>query len=324
MTGEMSRGEDPRQVAETYLQERQQWLADAVELFGVERDTDPREVFDAPPEVRANAPDLELAEDQEKALREIAGRFGIGGEADVKSRATHQIIEGGKPWKVMAEAAIADSADVLFFAGSPDRRLGDDERTFMQKQSHPMSEVVATEYQMVEQIARQMDGFTPLQYQELLPYGYDITNDFALITEFEDQPTTTAQFVKIGTVNDKPVILLRVDREDYIDGEGSPKFRNRPASVDLLRIVSDVLEHTGEEGASVGINTSNTYASRQSDTVLVGLRSNRTFDVGMYGRETLAQVKGDSVAAPTELKQIPGELHTIANKLDALRAELAA
>jgi hypothetical protein len=44
----------------------------------------------------------------------------------------------------------------------------------------------------------------------------------------------------------------------------------------------------------------------------------------MYGRQTLADVKGIAVTEPTEIRQIPSELHTAYSKLLLLEQELAA
>ncbi|HEY5442551.1 MAG TPA: hypothetical protein VIJ68_03365, partial [Candidatus Saccharimonadales bacterium] len=85
-----------KQNIEAYLDERREWMGDAVEIYAGDRDRnhDPLDVFPEPLAVRGEAPDPGLTPGQENVLREVAGRFGIGGEADVVSSADYQINEG--------------------------------------------------------------------------------------------------------------------------------------------------------------------------------------------------------------------------------------
>ncbi len=299
---------------EAYLDERAQWMADAVELVAGDRTANPFEVFPEPGEVRAEGQGLNLTQEQEAQLREVAGRFGIGGESDVVNAARAQILEGGKPWKLEAEARIAGQAQTVLFAGSPYRKLGQDETEYL---GQKFGEVAGeTEYDMVRQIATAQEGFQPLEEPEVLSFGYDIHNNHALVTE------PTGQLIKIGTIDNRDVMVLRVDRENYTDDEGKQKYRNQPDGAALLRFVSDVLSASGDEDSSVGINSSTTYASRAVDTVRAGLRSGRMFEIGMYGRQTLADVRDLPVAEPTAINQIPGELHEMWVKLQQLRTEI--
>lgn len=309
---------DQHESVEAYILERREWLGDAVEVMGESRDRDPREVFPAPPEVRAEASEVSLPPQQEVGLREVASRFGLGGEIDIPAAADVEIVEGGKPWKVEAEAAIAGTGSIRIYAGSPNRRIGADESAYMQQKLEPADVAAVTEYDVVRQLAELDPDFVPLEQDVVLPYGYKVEEGFGVV----DEPT--GQLTQIGTVHGQPVYHLRVDREDYTNEQGKAKYRNQPDGAALMGIVSGILTAQGRDTESVGLLTSSTYASRAIDVVRAGLRDGRVFRVGMYGRRTLADVKGEPVAAPTDLKQIPGELHVIAEKLAALEEEYQA
>lgn len=312
----MNMPETIKQNMDVYIAERQHWLADAVEVVTGNRELDPLMVFPPPAEVRAESLSLELTDDQELALREIAGRFGVGGEVDVPSTAEHVVIEGGKPWKVEAELALAKGAATIIVAGSPYRVIGEDETTYMHaKLKDKLSE--QDEYGMVGQIVAMQPGFEPLAQPEVIPFGYDITKDHTLMTEF------TGQIVLIGHIRNRPVIHMRIDRENYFDEvEQKHKYRNQPDGAAVMGIVSDVLLACGDYSSSVGVITSSTYASRVIDAKRVGLKKGRNFEVGMYGRQTLANVKGEAVAEPVAIEQIPAELHTIHQKISQLESEV--
>lgn len=316
---------NPQEQLLTYIEQSRSWLGDAAELVGAERETELTDIFPAAPETRDEGKAVAFVDGQEKelpkeqyeaSLREIAGRFGIGGERDVETDAQIVLLEGGKPWKVEAEAKIADEAKVLIFAGSPYRRLGQDETEFLAAKLPEGVQPAETEYDMVRQIAELQEGFEALENDVTLAFGYDINNGF------EVSQAETGQLIHFGTLQGRDVVLLRVDRENYQDEEGNSKYRNQPDSAALMGIVSDVLALAGDTESSVGMNTSNTYASRAIDAMRAGLRKNRSFKVGMYGRQTLADT-GAPVPAQTAYHQIPGELHTIATKLQQLESELS-
>lgn len=314
-----------------YIQTRMVWLKDAVELVTGDRETPIENVFEFPmqnpQERRADATPLELTADKEQELREIAGRFGIGGEADVTSIAEHQVLEGGKPWKVEAEAKISNGAQTIIFAGSTFRRIGVDESDYM-RVKYGVELAGDTEYDMVRKIAEKQHGFVLADEEEVLPFGYEISEAHTFI----NKPTETEQLKKIGEVVEldenqevrvrKPVLLLKVDGETYQDEEGKEKQRFRPDSAELMVFISQVLSAGGDEISRVALNTSTTYAARVIDTMRAGLQANRTFDVGMYGRWTLAEIRGEAAASPTEIQNIPGELRLAHYKLQQLQAEL--
>ncbi len=315
---------NPQEQLLAYIEQSRTWLGDAAELVGAERNAELTDIFPAAAETRdegkavafVNGQEKELPQEEyEESLREIAGRFGIGGERDVTTDSQYILLEGGKPWKVEAEARIADDAKVLIFAGSPHRKLGQDETEFLATKLSEDVQPAETEYDMVRQIAELQEGFEPLENNVTLEFGYDIHNGFSV------SQNETGQFVHVGTLQGRDVVLLRVDRENYQDEEGNTKYRNQPDSAALMSVVSDVLTLAGDTASSVGMNTSNTYASRAIDAMRAGIRKNRSFKVGMYGRQTLADT-GAPVPAQTAYHQIPGELNTIATKLQQLESEL--
>lgn len=298
---------------EAYVAERQTWLADAVEVVTGSRDGDPMVVFPEPPAVRREAPMPDWTAEQEAAVREVAGRFGVGGEVDVPSGAPVEVLEGGLAWKIMAEAAIANGSRV--YAGTPHRPTNEAEAAFMAQKLPEGEAVPETEYALADRIARLDPGFTPLDPPEVQPFGYDIQDGFRTVHE------PTGQLTKIGANNGQAVYTLRVDQENFVNEAGENKFRNRPENKDLLGFVADVMEAQGGAAPMVGLVTTNTYPSRAIETVHAGLVSGRQFTVGMYGRQTLAAIKGVEVAPP-ETNQLPGELHVLADKLLQLQVEL--
>ncbi|MEO5627509.1 MAG: hypothetical protein ABIQ89_01315 [Candidatus Saccharimonadales bacterium] len=299
---------------EAYLAERTQWMGEAVEIVTGSTDGNPLEVFPEPTTPRNDSEGLPLSDTQAVQLREIAERFGIGAERDVLGTAKIRVKEGGKAWKVEAEAKIGPAGETIIFAGSENRKLGQDEVDYMYEK-HDVEMSGKTEYDLVRLLAEQQPDFVA-QEDEVLPFGYDISNHFELIQD------TTGQLVKIGELRGQPVMVLRVDREDFVNEAGENKYRNQPDSAALMSFIGDVLTACGDEESSVGLDTSTTYASRAVDTIRAGLRSDRFFDVGMYGRQTLADVRGLPIAEPTAINQIPGELHEFYSKMLNLQAEL--
>jgi len=293
-----------------YVEERQGWLREAASIYhGPELEGDMIGQFPKPTEIRADAEGWDLTQEQEEKLREISARFGIGSEQDILSSSEIVLLEGGKPWKVASELAISSGASTLIFAGSPNRKLVADEHEYMAAKKGGSVEN-ETEYDMVRRIAQNAEGFVPLEEDIILPFGYDINEDHK-ITE-----TPTGQFVEIGSINGAPVVILRVDRENMPDG----KYQNQPNPLQLLNVVAGVRAAAGDQTSSIGILTSNTYASSRSVGVVeAGLRSERDFTIGMYGRSTLAEVQGKPASEPTPINQIPGELYVIAEALQKLQ-----
>lgn len=304
-----------------YLHERESWIADAVRIVAGDPSIDPLIAF---PEksmheenvARADAKGADLTLDQETQLREVAGRFGIGGNQDVPSGAEHQLEEGGKPWKVEAQLknSISDNTKSIIMCGWPGRLLGDDEKQYLELR---YGRVSSDEYQMVRQVVEAHPGFVADDSDEVLPFGYDIHNDNALVGE------ATGQLTQIGRIDNIPVLMLRIDNdwEMVFDEKTQTEKRaprNRPDSAAVMQFVSFVLKACGDETSSIGFNTSNTYASRAIDTVRAGYELGRTFKVGMYGRETLKSTLAPNIPDATPLNQIPGELRIMHEKLQLL------
>jgi hypothetical protein len=271
-------------------------------------------VFAAPTEVRDDTEPLQLSQDQETSLREIAGRFGIGGEADVFSGASVDVIEGGKPWKIEAEARLANGTKI--FAGSAERAIGADEAEYLQPKLQPGQTMPQTEHDAARLIAESEPGFVALEDQRIVLFGYAVSEQ-----GIENFAEASGQIVQIGETFGQPVYVARVDREYYTTEDGRSKYR-QPGGVDLLQIAAQAMEVDGREVSSVGLLTSNTYASRALDVTLAGMKDGRDYRVGMYGRQTLAEVKGEEVASPVPVNQIPGELYVIAGKLEKLEQTL--
>ncbi|HET9173972.1 MAG TPA: hypothetical protein VFN56_01680 [Candidatus Saccharimonadales bacterium] len=296
-----------------YIAERKAWVGDAVELVTGSRDENPLQVFPQSTEVRRDAPGMDLTADQETQLREIAGRFGIGGEQDVVSTAEHHVLEGGLVWKIEAEAANVGDAKTVIFAGWSGRQVNQNEIEYV-RNKYGTDITGISEYDVARFVATQQPGFTAHDQDIPLPFGYDVNDAYALMH------TETGQLVKIGDLGEVPVLLLRVDENPRaLDDRGRPQ---KPDGADLMVFISDVLSACGDETSGVALSTSNTYSSRAIDAVKAGLKAGRFFDVSMYGRETLANVKGTPVAEPTEIFQIPSELHTIYTKLVSLEQAL--
>lgn len=299
---------------EQLIIDQREWLDEAIRVIAGPEAT--LAVLEPPTEVRDDATMLSLKPAQELELREIVARFGIGAEYDIPSSADFDIIEGGKPWKILAEAEMATG--IKIFAGSPDRVIGADEIKFLSDRfGVSVSDLKGiSEYEMAKLLASGQEGFTEKVVEDE-GIGYEVSEGNKTIQ------AETGQLLRIGNVNGRPVYMLRVDREDYIDQDGNTKFKHRPDGVKLLGFISDWLAKKGDGSSSIGLNTSNTYASRALDVIIAGAENGRDYRVGMYGRDTLTGIAGDKVPAQTPIKQIPGELCAIKRKLDVLSTIVA-
>jgi len=229
--------------------------------------------------------------------------------------------EGGKVWKVLAEdvAAEAEVADTLVYSGSPDRLLGEDEHEYLREHEAELGASFGpetTEYDFQAFLARRRADGKLFDEPLVLPFGYAVSEGNPTIQE------PTGQLVQIGeTSTGQSVQLLRVDREDYEDEGGKPKFRHRPDTSKLMGFLADVLDAQGKPDDPVAVVTSGTYASRQVDAMRAGVDHHRQFGVVMYGRSVLAAL-GAPVPAELPLNQLPGEFRVRHDKLLQLRADL--
>jgi hypothetical protein len=311
----------PEKHAREVLERSKQALRKAVEVVAGTPDADPLSVFPAPNERRADDAGLSLSEDQESTLRQAAAELGFGREqnltpSEVGLQGAHVVIEGGQGHKIKAEllSVLGDGAaepKSFVFAASPNRQIKGTEAEVTQRVLglEDSSQVGATEYDIAKQIANQAPGFQAHE-QETLPFSYDINNNFAAGTE------QSGQLVRIGQIGEAPVLLLRVDRENYTDDEGQAKYRNQPGTTDIISIVDKTVSSKEEPIAFV---TSGTYQpSREVDATRAALATNRIVGVATYGTAQLAEVKGESTPAPAPINQLPGEFHKLAQQVTKL------
>lgn len=316
---------------EAYLQQGQQWLREAVEAVTGNPDDDPRTVFPTATEVREDTPPVRLEPEAEGAFRAAAANFGIGGEENVLSGARVEVLEGGKLLtKVRAEQMIAH-ADTVIYAGTPERPLGKDERAYiesrMRQQGISGVPIPQNEHEGMAALAMLDDDFHALPQPEIINAGYEIESRQSL--RATNQPT--GQLARIGTSGSKDVYHLRVDRQylETTNAQGKQEFV-QPDAAALMGFVADALPAMGlDSESSIGVLTSNTYASRAIAVRRAGVEANRSnhFSVGMYGRATLGEAQREAglPAAPVNVPttgHVAGELNTIRDELDLLHAAL--
>lgn len=316
---------DLRERAEQLANQMDSVLRAAVEVVAPGSDAEVAEVFSQPTERRDDDPGLQLTEGQEEALRELAATLGWGRKHD--KTPTEQglqsgfaaVIEGGQPHKVRAELAVITESEpgVIVVAGSPNRKVTNDAER--QSGAHitglEVEQVGATEYDVVRQVIATTSGFEAAE-EDILPASYDTSAEHAVR---EDR---SGQFRLIGKLAGADVILMRIDREDYVDAEGANKYRYQPGTAEVIGIVDAVLTASGDTQSQIGFVTSSTYEpSRTVDAVRAGLATGRQAEVVAYGTERLAAVRG---TAPAEgpINQLPAELRKAADNVAALRSLL--
>lgn len=310
MTHELRRehggDEDPKIAIKEWATERISWIKELVtELHGEGARVEDK--FPPPTQPRDDAPDPEWTPEQEARAREVAQRFGYGAEYDVPSGLTGgiRIAEGGKVWKIMAEAeAIRAEEQVasVVFAGSPHRKLGQDEITFLQEKHGLNLPEGATEHDAAQWIAERFADESVHDEPQVLEFGYQVAEGNPVVRE------ATGQLVRIGQASGgQSVELLRIDRENYQDEAGDPKYRHQPNTSRLLTMFSERLSMQDDETSPVAIVTSNTYASRQFATLQAGLQHGRPFAEVFYGRQTLRSLDAP-VPAEMPRHHLPGDL----------------
>lgn len=276
------------------------------------------EVFPLPPEVRADAAAPEWDSETEQKVRNVAHEFGYGAEQNVGSglEGGARIVEGGLAWKIAAEATMlaSERAENIVFAGSAHRKLREDEITFVKLYYGIDLSADATEYDVAKLAAtRQING---LVQEQTLPFGYEVAEGNPIIQE------ATGQLINLGSSSEGTGInVLRIDRDNY-EVDGQPKYRYQPSSEVIMRLISDISTAVGDQTSPVALITSNTYASRVPDAWRAGAGRNRQFGVAMYGRATLAEVKGEPMSADSPLNQLPGDLRIMHDNLQKLLNEL--
>jgi len=317
---------DPHQYAQEVLDHSQEVLGRAVEVVSPHNpNADPLEVFPASGERRADDVGLVLSSEQEQDLRSIAAELGFGRLADQTPSelglyGACMVLEGGQAHKTLAEAGLVlDDAgttpSMLVFSASGHRRVGDAEaETTSRILGVPVEQVGETEYDVAAQVASHLPGYEGLAQPEVLPWGYDINDGFSL-TE-----GPSGQLVRVGTIGDIPVVLLRVDRQDYVDdATGKPRYRNQPGTAEVIGIVDAVQRDRGDIDTPIAFVTSSTYeASRLPDAMCASLTTGRIVGVPTYGAQRLAEVKGEPLPAPAPINQLPGEFNRMAAQVKKL------
>jgi hypothetical protein len=315
-----------RAIAER-VTEQLAWLDQAAKVVGGPDATVP-DVFDLPPEVRDDAPMPDWTPEQVDTVREIGRRMGYGAHEDVSSglRGSVCIAEGGKVWKMMAEAEAIngqEDARTLVFAGSPFRPLGDDEHKFLAEVLGTPKPEGATEYDAAVWLARSHTDPRVQTDPVTIHFGYGVEPGNPFVAE------ATGQLIHFGqTSKHQSVQVLRVDREPY-EEDGRQKYRYQPDTMRLMTFMAQVLNAQGDTGLEphrpklpVVLETSNTYASRVVGAIRAGLAVDRQFGVGMYGRNTIHEL-GAPLPKETSLNQLPGDFRVMHDELQQLRTEVA-
>jgi hypothetical protein len=320
---------------ELLLEEMQAKVFEAAAIIGGEGAM-PEDVFPLPPENRADAELPDWTDEQADQIRSIAGELGIGAEQDVMPSPHDKnicILEGGKAWKMVAELQAVNKfldesrkqglnpVNALVIAGSPFRKIDQDEHKFIAAGLGIAAPVDTTEFDFAGMLSdyisgdRRADGVSGTN-GKLLAYGYEVAEGNKTVKK------ATGQLVEKNPTKFGQVILLRVDREVQEDGT----YKHQPDTAAVMRIVADLSskeDHHVKGLPAVALITSNTYPSRQVDNVRAGMESTqvdslgarRVYTTGMYGTETMAEVKGVPIAAETPLNQISGDLRMIQEKL---------
>lgn len=311
--------------AEQYLNTTKRVLSSAAEVIAPGSGLSPLEVFTAPSERRDDDQGLVLDSDQEYRLREIVAELGFGRTTDktAEMAGLHEgyvaVIEGGQAHKVKAQEELCDGAGTLIFSATPNRKITKqvERESSARILGIDVTEVGETEYDVVRQIAESQPGFIPLPEGDIaLPFSYDIDDNYQVGSE------ESGQFVQIGTRGSRPVIMLRIDR-DNSEEAGKQKDRKQPGSADVMTIISSVLSQIGDDETSIGFITSSTYeASRSIDALRSGLKTERQTEVIAYGTARLAAVKGEEMPAPGPINQLSGELYKVAKQQALLKSEL--
>lgn len=278
-------------------------------------------VFPEPPEVRDDAPEPDWGDEQIAVAREMAHEFGFGTEQNVPTglKGGALILEGGLAWKIAAElAAVADEDDpaAVIFAGSPNRKLNDAEKAFLREKYDTDLGEGATEYGLASFMA---DMYATAREERDLGVGYEVAEGNETIQG------ETGQLLRVGRRGSRTdIVLVRVDRENFTNDDCQARYRFQPDSAMLMKLTADALAAHGDTDTPVGLISSNAYASRKVDALRAGLRNGREFAVGMYGRQTMADIKGEDIKPDTPLNQLPGDLFMMHFKLQALKADLQA
>jgi len=311
----------PRQYAEQVLRESEEVLRDAAGIaFPEHPGLSPIEAFPKPTELRSESPDIpELTDDRKAALLEKASElgFGLNENFTLSEQGFYEanvILEGGQPHKILAEArmVIEDKSanpKTIILSASPHREITNPAE--IASAERLFGKAGKTEYEVAEDVARSLPGFTALEEPQILNASYDIDNQFAISQE------PTGQFQVVGHIDSTPVILMKIDRKNLEDG----KYSNQPGTADVIKIVDGITKADGDDSHPIVHVTSGTYRpSRTVAAALAGLSAERTVGIATYGNSLLNEIKGDNAPAP--VGQLPGELHVMAQNAIKLQEAL--
>lgn len=295
-------------------------LDSAVEAVTGQTGGNPLEVFPNPAdkERRADVNFEALSEDQEAKLRAALAEVGIGRQTnrDAEAVGLHSgytaIGEGGQGHKMMAQLNVIINSNVrpatIIMTGDAERNLPDGEKEITAKILGIEKEAVGgTEFAVAEQVARHHTLFSP-QEPVVLSFGYTVDG------EVNDQ---LGQFTQIGTIDDTPVVMMRIDRE--WEGEGENRKFKRPDNFAKMNIVSKILSTYGPD-FEIGFATSSTYQpSVEVDAIRASRETGKFIAVPTYGTIELADVKGEAVPQPPAINQLAGEAYKAAQQLGKLQ-----
>jgi hypothetical protein len=315
----------PRQYAEQVLAQSEDVLQEAIGIaFPEKPDLGPIQAFPKPNELRAESPDIPELNDERKAtLLGKASELGFGKSESITLSeqglfGAIVILEGGQPHKILAEARMvvedkAASPKSIIISASPHRELKN--AAEIASAERLFGHAGKTEYDVALDVARALTGFSELAEPKVLNVSYDVYNNFVTAQE------PTGQFKIVGNIGEAPVILMQINRHDYVDGAGKDKYDMQPGTADVIGIVDAITKADGDGLSQVVHVTSGTYRpSRTLGVALAGLQAERPVGIATYGNDLLNEVKGDNAPAP--ISQLPGELYEMAQQAIKLKEAL--
>jgi hypothetical protein len=244
MTSNFELAPSPREYAERILAQSQTVLKEAVAIaFPDYPDMDPQLAFPAPNELRADSPDLpSLTNERREALLAKAGELGFGRPENVTLSeqgltGAIAIVEGGQPHKMLAEARLIVDDELahpkmIIISASPFRKIEkEDEKASALRLFGRVSEV---EYGFGVDVARALPGFIEHPEAKIMAASYDIENNFEVSNK------QSGHFKIVGEVNDAPVVLMQINRRNYIDEAGKSKWDKQPRTAEVINIIHEV------------------------------------------------------------------------------------
>ncbi len=315
----------PRQYAEQVLAHSEGVLHDAIAIaFPEAPDLDPIQAFPKPTEVRSESPDIpELTDDRKAALLAKASELGFGRPENVTLSEqglfdATVILEGGQPHKMLAEARmVVDDEDAnpkaIILSASPHRKLSN--AAEIASAERLFGHAGETEYDVALDVVRALPGFSELAEPQIINARYDIENNFAASQE------PSGQFKTVGHIGNTPVVLMQINRHDFVNEQGQSKYDKQPGTAAVIGIVDAVTKASGDNSSPLVHVTSGTYRpSRTLGAAIAGLTAERSVGIATYGNDLLNEIKGDNAPAP--VGQLPGELHEMAVQAAKLREAL--